>query len=297
MPHTPTIHNPTNFDPSQYEINGYFDNRPPKHIFGTPTAHFKRMQEQWELEREELFPDHNDHMCQHCHQPHVRFVISATYIPTGENICFGDICVERLNFPNYNKFQAARLRKEAAEKAKEYKRGLERESFLSTRPALRKALDRFNEAPESFSPFTRDVYAKFERWGNMSPAQETAFINSLDYKNRFEQEKERQKQNSRWIGKVGARFSFDNAEVKFTKPTQFGHFTVLEDRSGATVIAFHYLGEKGTKVSFTAKIKAHQERDGVKQTVVNYVKQTDSTDDADLQIGSEQVADIDQAPF
>jgi hypothetical protein len=295
--HTPTIHNPTNFDPSQYEINGYFDNRPPYKIFGQSAKEYKLMQQQWEMEREELFPDHNDHRCEHCGQPNVRFVISCTHTPTNKNICFGDICVARLNFPNYDKFQAARLRAEAAAKAKEYKRGLERKLFLSTRPALRKAIARFNKTPEKFSPFARDIVAKFNQWGNMSERQEAAFIKSLDWKNSFEAEKERQRKTSRHVGTIGARIAFDNAEIKHTQPTRSsfgpGHFTVIEDCAGNSIICFAYLGEKGSKVSFTAKVKAHNERDGIKQTMVNYAKLNNEIPDK----GSDACPDIDMLPF
>jgi hypothetical protein len=299
--HTPTIHNPTNFNPADYEINGYFDNRPPRKLPGWTAERFQKATQEWEMERDELFPDHNDHACQHCGQTNVRFVISCEHIPTRKSVCIGDICVARLNFPDYDKFQAARVRQKAAAEAKELKKAKLREAFLAGRPELKKAIDKFNKSPEKFSSFAHSVVANFNHWGNMTERQETAFINSLkwvDNKSPLEKIKENQRKTSRHVGKIGERIAFDNAEIKFTKPTQtsFGpsNFTVIEDCAGNVVISFKYLGEKGDKVSFTAKVKEHGERDGVKQTVVNYPKLGNETEDLK---GSNSYPDPNMIPF
>jgi hypothetical protein len=281
----PTIHNPTNFDPANYEINGYFDNTPPRYIFGMPKASYKEIKEQWEMERDELFPEGNFHQCQHCGNRNVRFVVSCLHEPTGKNICLGDICVARLNFSNYDAFQAARLRSEAAANAKAYKLGLKREAFLKDHSDLKEALDTYNANPEKFktNQFANNIVQQFNTWANLTERQIAAFIKSLTWENKFEKMKEQQRQNSQFLGAIGERREF-TATIKYTKifdedgynPRYYGmgpkQMTVLEDKMGNVLIYWNHLGNKDETVTFKATIKKHNLRDGVKQTILSRAK-------------------------
>lgn len=85
-------------------------------------------------------------------------------------------------------------------------------------------------------------------------------------------------ETSEWLGKVGGRITAE-VVVQALKayPNPYGGttwFHVLKDTFGNVIFAkiSKKLGGSGDKLNISAKVKSHQDRDGVKQTIVNYVK-------------------------
>lgn len=126
-------------------------------------------------------------------------------------------------------------------------------------------------------------------WGRLSSGQERAVLTMIEKaKGRIEERaaaKEARIASARHVGTIGERRDFDlTLKFKTSFETRFG-FTVvyvLEDDAG-NVIVYKGTGyltrengdalEKGDRVKFKATIKAHGERDGIKQTIVSRPKQ------------------------
>lgn len=175
-----TIHNPSQFNPADYVVIDYFDNRPPQTFSfqqaGAVEA-FNALRDAWIAERNALFPDNNCYRCEHCGQGNVRWVVAAKHVPTGKHICFGNECAFRLGFASQSDFRAAQVRQRSEARAENIRRLVAREKFITTTPGLAELLAR---AEKSANPFVRDVIAKLDRWGSLSPAQISAVRNALD---------------------------------------------------------------------------------------------------------------------
>lgn len=83
---------------------------------------------------------------------------------------------------------------------------------------------------------------------------------------------------SQWIGSVGERRDFALVlEWAKSFDSQYGTLWInrMKDRDGNVVVykGGSALGEPGAEVRIKATIKAHEERDGVKQTIVNRPKE------------------------
>ena len=182
-----TIHNPVNFEPSDYKILGYFDNQPPQvspmaNWADPATADFyKRMRDEWNRDFARLFPNGNAYKCQHCGQGNVRYVVSALHEATGEHVCFGDICCERLNFENHDKFAAAQIRSKAQAAMKRAELEKNQAEFLANNESFAEALREARSNPDAHSRnyFASDIAHKFLTYGSLSDKQVTAFISSI----------------------------------------------------------------------------------------------------------------------
>ncbi len=280
---TSTVHNPVNFNPADYEILDYWDNQPPQAVWGMPAEIYRQERDWFEKSRRELWPDLNDHRCQHCGQSNVRYVVAAEHKPSGKVICFGDICCKRLGFAGFDQFQSARIRSLAAAKAETYKKGLERELFISARPELKAALDRIqarlDAKDEGLSSFAIDLLAKFNQWGNLSDKQIDWVLKLADEVrvDKIKEARKAQAARSNHVGSIGERKEF-TATVVFTKDfeTDFGisTLTIMEDAEG-NVLKWFGAGfgeEKGATLKFKATVKKHDEREGVKQTCITRAK-------------------------
>lgn len=177
-----TIHNPSQFNPADYVVIDYFDNRPPQ-ANGFDFAHigaveaFNALRDAWLAERNTLFPENNCYRCEHCGQGNVRWVVAAKHIPTGKHVCFGNECAFRLGFASQSDFRAAQVRQRSEARAESIRRLVAREKFIATTPGLAELLAR---AEKSTNSFVRDVVSKLDRWGSLSPAQINAVKNALD---------------------------------------------------------------------------------------------------------------------
>ena len=177
-----TIHNPSQFNPTDYVVIDYFDNRPPQFNAGWvdysgAVEAFNAERDAWFAERDTLFPERNCYRCEHCGQGNVRWVVAAKHIPTGKHICFGNECAFRLGFASQSDFRAAQVRQRSEARAENIRKLVAREKFIATTPGLAELLKR---AASSTNPFVRDVVAKLDRWGSLSPAQINAVSNALN---------------------------------------------------------------------------------------------------------------------
>lgn len=177
-----TIHNPSQFNPADYTVIDYFDNKPPQAEYSgnwseNGAAAFAILRDQWLKEREELFPEQNCYRCEHCGQTNVRWVVSVRHNPTGKHVCFGNECAFRLEFATRGDFRAAQVQQRSEARAANIRRLIERERFIAATPGLVELLAR---AEKSTNSFVRDVVAKLNRYGSLSPAQISAVGNALD---------------------------------------------------------------------------------------------------------------------
>src|SRR5262245_20963347 len=88
---TPTIHNPTNFEPADYEVRGYYDAKRPEYVFGMPAEGYAEIVRLWEMDMADGFgPDWRSkiYRCTHCGNGHVRWITATTHTPTGEIVTF-----------------------------------------------------------------------------------------------------------------------------------------------------------------------------------------------------------------
>lgn len=174
-----TIHNPSNFNPQDYEVVGYFDNRPPEYHFGMTAECFRAFQEEYRRERADLFPNQNCYRCEHCGQANVRYVVSCLHIPTGERVCFGDICVGRLGFKNHSEFKATQVRAKAELDHKRVMVYVQYLRWLESNP------DAANLVADAALPlharngFVQDVVGKLKTYGTISERQKSAVLGSM----------------------------------------------------------------------------------------------------------------------
>lgn len=183
----PTVHNPVNFEPSDYTILGYFDNQPPA---ASPMANwsdpataemYRALKDEWNRDFKELFPNGNAYRCQHCGQGNVRYVVSALHKATGEHVCFGDICCERLNFENHDKFRAAQIRSRAQAAIKRAQLEKAQAEFLAANQSFAEAFTEIRSNPDAHehNHFAGNIVSKFLAYGNLSEKQVAAFISSI----------------------------------------------------------------------------------------------------------------------
>lgn len=181
-----TTHNPTNFQPQDYDILGYFDNQPPQYFWGMSVEAYNAERAFWHKERDELFPEANCYRCQHCGNGNVRYVVAAVHKPTGKHVCFGDICVDRLGFANHDAFAAEKIRSKASDAAKRLRRETKAREFAAANGL---DLEAFAKEPHASNSFIQDVLAKLFRYGDLSPRQVEAIKQSAERAAKREQER------------------------------------------------------------------------------------------------------------
>jgi hypothetical protein len=193
-----TIHHAVNFHPEDYEILDYLDNRPPR--FEPPmSAHFSHeafqaMVREYELDRkrwndemDRYFPHRakrqpSIHHCTHCGNGNVRYIVAVHHKPTGQNVVFGSDCVVRLGFANQNAFKLAQIKARAEAGHARMRIIAARTKFLADNPEFAALV---NNKEELLNPvhakndFARDILAKLDKYGSLSPKQVEAFANSL----------------------------------------------------------------------------------------------------------------------
>lgn len=197
-------HSEANFNPEQYEVLEYLDNRPPSwanyapDYRGTYTPEqwasqlarcredFETATARWNAEMDQYFPGRHGgnpdiHKCTHCGNTQVRYITAVKHRPTGHVVVFGDVCVERLRFANYNAFKAAQVRSRAATGHARLIVFQKREKFLSEHPELAALVN--NQAELSHpdhanNSFLHDVISKLNKYGALSERQVAAVLRS-----------------------------------------------------------------------------------------------------------------------
>ena len=181
-----TIHNPKNFNPQDYRVIDYFDNRRPEYYFGMSINDYEFMVRQWEGELRAVYGNdfHSKiHRCVHCGQGNVRYIAACQHIPTGEVVTFGDICVHRLEIPNRDEFKSKYIRTKAQREMQAKKNAEARQAILEGNPDFAKAVDCFNEHKDTVhmrNSFARDILNKFHNYHTLSDKQVSAFTNAIN---------------------------------------------------------------------------------------------------------------------
>lgn len=166
-----TIHNPVNFEPGDYEVIGYFDNQPPKYYFGMSIESFELENKLWREERDRLFGGPRCYRCCHCGQSNVRYVVAVKHKPTGEHVCFGDICVERLDFEGHDQFAAKHIRSAAQNRMLAEKRAAALEAFCNANPDAKWAMEHIDDEIHARNSFAHDLIRKLREYGNLTERQ------------------------------------------------------------------------------------------------------------------------------
>lgn len=120
--------------------------------------------------------------------------------------------------------------------------------------------------------FQRQMKEHLQIIGSFSDKQRDAIQKMMQR----EEERDRIKQNSEWLGEIGkpieveAAIAFQTCWASdFGWPRVFTYLTVLHQGDNVLVYKGNRLGERGEKVKGKFTVKEHGERDGTKQTIIN----------------------------
>ena len=179
---TATVHNPTNFEPSDYVVENYFDNRRPAFIFGQSQQDWQDEVTGWEKELFLTFgPNYLSliNHCVHCGNGNVRWITAVRHLPTNDVVVFGCDCTQRLGFANKVAFKLALLQSRDQARKVRFAIGQKRADFLAANPVIADALVAITTPAHSGNRFVQDVLSKLDQYGDLSPRQVEAVIASL----------------------------------------------------------------------------------------------------------------------
>jgi hypothetical protein len=170
-------------------------------------------------------PDQNIHKCRHCGNTNVRYIVCCNHIPSGKHVVFGDICVDRLSFANRDAFKAAQVRARAEQGNARLRVFAAREKFLAEQPALAEVLKNTDlKAPvHARNDFARDIVAKLNEYGSLSPRQVECLLASLQRDVEYAARKAAEVAEIKGPVPTGSRIEFEGEVVsKQWRETQFG---------------------------------------------------------------------------
>jgi len=191
-----TIHNPVNFIPSDYTVDGYLDNKAPdaneffflSGIDGSAAANMvKAAREQFNADFGRYFGFRDaenkhaviPHNCAHCGKS-IRYVVAAKYAPTGEYVAIGETCAQRIDM-TLDQFRIKKLHEVAAKRNKTIAAGGKYNAYLEEHADFAEAVGRYYEAgTEVSNHFVNDVLSKLRRYGSLSDAQRDGVINAIN---------------------------------------------------------------------------------------------------------------------
>jgi len=176
-----TVHNPTNFDPADYEGLDYLDNKRPEY-FGGDIEAWKDEIKWWEAELERaLGPDwrRKSHRCVHCGNGHIRWITVTRHLPTDETVVFGADCTKRLEFVDKVTFKLAQLQSRDAARKVRIKVWNDRQRYLDAHPEIAEALKAIEEPVHAGNGFVKDVLSKLDTYGYLTERQAAAVVSSL----------------------------------------------------------------------------------------------------------------------
>lgn len=176
-----TIHNPTNFIPTDYTVIAYLDNQRPVY-FGQGVEFFAEEVKGWEREMAWALGDNwrtkIGHCC-HCGNGRVRWITAVEHLPTGERVVFGCDCTERLNFANQNAFKLAQMKSRADANAKRFKVYNQVQAYLAANVEFAAVVVKMDEPVHAKNSFARDIVSKLNAYGSISDRQRDAVVASL----------------------------------------------------------------------------------------------------------------------
>lgn len=275
-----TIHNPVNFQPEDYEIIDYFDNRPPDPaeffmmgMFSGADSQaaaeaYHAAKEQWKLEFKIVYGDNWEKKifkCIHCGQGNVRYIVACLHIPTNEVVTFGDICVNRLSFKNADEFKMKFIRSKANLKNKKIKHASDYKRYLENNPELSDAFKCYYEHKDNVhgkNSFAADIIYKAYQWMNLSEKQISAFIKSIKQDHEWAENKKKEKEEVKGEvpeGRLEVRGKVLSVKLK---ETQYGDtykmLVKLENNSKVYCTVPNYGDSRvvnGVNIVFTATFK------------------------------------------
>lgn len=175
---TPTVHNPTNFDPAQYEVLDYLDGKRPTY-FGQGIEAFAEDVKFWEADMVRTFGaawrTKNVTKCVHCGHNPLRWLTVVKHVPTGDVVVFGADCTKRLEFIDQKTFKLAQLQARDAANKVRIKVWNARERFLQANPVFAAAVANYTGT----NSFVKDVVAKLGTYGSLSERQVNAVLAAI----------------------------------------------------------------------------------------------------------------------
>lgn len=176
-----TIHNPTNFNPADYTVLDYLDNRRPEY-FGQTVEAWREEIAFWEADMARIFGatwQRKIHSCVHCGNGRVRYITAVEHIPTGDVVVFGADCTARLGFADRMSWKLAQIKAKAEAGHARMKLWGQREAFVKSRPDLAAAIEQAKAEVHGMNTFVHDVIGKLNRFGSISDKQIAAVVASL----------------------------------------------------------------------------------------------------------------------
>jgi hypothetical protein len=177
MAKTPTVHNPTNFDPANYEVLDYLDGKRPAY-FGQGIEAFEAEVKFWEADLARYFgadwKSKNVRKCVHCGHNPLRWLTVVKHLLTGDVVVFGADCTKRLEFIDQKTFKLAQLQARDAANKVRIKVWNAREAFLQANPLFAAVLPYTGT-----NTFVKDVVAKLGQYGSLSERQVAAVLNAI----------------------------------------------------------------------------------------------------------------------
>jgi len=169
----------------------------------------------------------------------------------------------------------------AAAKAKRDKAEAERQAKYEARQAEhRAALEAYREENKVLlaraepyrerSDMIRDLLEKGEQYASLSDKQK-AFLVSLISKIEADA-------GSEYLGEIGERVRFRGTIEKVlsgesnSRWSAYWYITMIRTEAGHVIKYFNTIGEEGETLQFSGTVKAHEEYNGVKQTILQRMK-------------------------
>lgn len=178
---TSTVHNPTNFEPRDYEVLDYLDNKRPEY-FGQTVEAYEAEVRFWEADMAAALGTDwraKAHHCIHCGNGSVRWITVVHHLPTNERVVFGAVCTDRLGFANKVAFKLAQLQARADARKVRFTIWNKRQAFLTEHPEVAAILAHVAEPQHAKNLFVHDVLAKLDQYGDLSPRQVECIVSSM----------------------------------------------------------------------------------------------------------------------
>lgn len=276
------IHKPSSFEPSDYEVVDYIDNQPPKfyppgfgmpaHIMDAAIAAWRRERDAWHANNQRLFPNRHEtgvsiHQCTHCGCRNVRYIAAVYHKPSGQNVVFGSDCVERLGFANQSAFKAAQIKARAEAGHARMKIIAARAKFIAAHPELVPAMAAINEPVHARNNFARDIIAKLNQYGSLSPRQVECLVSSLQRDHEYAAKRAADASKPKGPVPVGKRIEFSGVVLSHKwQENDFGGCTkmLVELENGSRIwmtapSALSTDGLKGAKLRLRATVEASKD--------------------------------------
>lgn len=180
------IHAPKNFDPADYVVIDYIDNKKPEYFIGMPMDAYEAIVARWQTEVFKHFPNWRtggeDHVsifqCNHCGHPGIRYVAVVKHIPTGNLLAFGEQCAERCDISGRDAFRLKFIKDRAAKQAAAEARYAAKQKFAEENPTVVAFLAKYavevRDAGRKPHPFLDDMVRALDRYDSLTERQSAA---------------------------------------------------------------------------------------------------------------------------